>query len=103
MAPGDYTAGTGTVTFAPGDTSETVSVQTNDDALVEGAETFNVNLSSATGNATIADGTGVGTINDNDAGGSSISIDNVIQAEGNSGQTAFVFTVSLERALGERR
>ena len=96
VAPGDYTAGTGTVTFAPGDTSETVSVQTNDDALAEGAETFNVNLSNATGNATIADGTGVGTINDNDAGGSSISIDNVTQAEGNSGQTAFQFTVSLD-------
>ena len=46
-APGDYTAGTGTVTFAPGDTSETVSVQTNDDALVEGTETFDVNLSNA--------------------------------------------------------
>ena len=27
-APGDYTAATGTVTFAPGDTSETVVVQT---------------------------------------------------------------------------
>ena len=66
VAPGDYTAGTGTVTFAPGDTSETVSVQTNDDALVEGTETFDVNLSNATGNAAIADGLGVGTINDND-------------------------------------
>ncbi len=31
VAPGDYTAATGTVTFAPGDTSETVTVQTNDD------------------------------------------------------------------------
>ena len=66
VAPGDYTAATGTVTFAPGDTSETVSVQTNDDALVEGTETFDVNLSGATGNAAIADGLGVGTINDND-------------------------------------
>jgi len=66
MAPGDYTSATGTVTFAPGDTSETVTVQTNDDNLVEGTEAFNVNLSNATGNASIADGTGVGTINDND-------------------------------------
>jgi hypothetical protein len=66
VAPGDYTSGTGTVTFAPGDTSEPVTVATIDDALVEGAETFNVNLSNVTGNATIADATGVGTINDND-------------------------------------
>jgi archaellum component FlaG (FlaF/FlaG flagellin family) len=66
IAPGDYAAGTGTVTFAAGDTSEPVTVQTADDALVEGTETFNVNLSNVTGNASIADGTGVGTINDND-------------------------------------
>jgi hypothetical protein len=65
-APGDYTAATGTVTFAPGDVSETVTVNTIDDAVVEGTETFDVNLSNATGNASIADGTGVGTINDND-------------------------------------
>jgi hypothetical protein len=44
-----------------------VTVNTIDDNLVEGTETFNVNLSNVTGNATIADGTGVGTINDNDA------------------------------------
>jgi len=65
-APGDYTANSGTVTFAPGDTSETVTVNTVDDAIPEATETFDVNLSNPTGNATIADGTGVGTINDND-------------------------------------
>ena len=55
------------MTFAPNDVSETVVVQTNDDAADEpDGETFNVTLSNATGNATIADGTGVGTINDND-------------------------------------
>jgi hypothetical protein len=62
FAPGDYTAATGTVTFAPGDTSEPVTVQTIDDTLVEGDETFNVNLSNPTGNAAILDGMGVGTI-----------------------------------------
>jgi K319L-like, PKD domain/Calx-beta domain len=66
VAPGDYTAATGTVTFAPGDVSETVTVNTIDDNDVEGTETFDVNLSNPTGNASIADGTGVGTINDND-------------------------------------
>jgi len=69
MAPGDYTPATGTVTFVPGDTSETVTVQTIDDALFEGGagtfETFNVNLSNPI-NATIADGLGVGSIEDND-------------------------------------
>jgi hypothetical protein len=65
-AGSDYTAASGTVTFAPGITSQTVTVNTIDDNLVEGTETFNVNLSNPTGNATIADGTGVGTIIDND-------------------------------------
>ena len=33
-APGDYTSNTGTVTFAPGDRSETVTVQVNGDTAV---------------------------------------------------------------------
>jgi len=90
VAPGDYTAATGTVTFAPGDTSETVTVQTIDDADVEAQETFNVNLSNAT-NATIADGLGVGTINDNDQ--PQISIDDQTVTEGGSAS----FNVTLDR------
>jgi Calx-beta domain/K319L-like, PKD domain len=67
VAPGDYTPTSGTLTFAPGDTSETVTVETIDDNLVEGDETFDVNLSNATNGAVIADGTGVGTILTNQA------------------------------------
>ena len=62
-APGDYTAASGTLTFAPGVLTQPVSVSTNTDNLVEGTETFAVNLSNAT-NATIADAIGVGTILD---------------------------------------
>jgi hypothetical protein len=62
VAPGDYTAASGTLTFAPGVTSQPVTVSTNSDTLVEGTEQFFVNLSNATGNVVIADGTGVGTI-----------------------------------------
>jgi fibronectin-binding autotransporter adhesin len=65
MAPGDYTAATGTVTFAPGVTSQTVTVQTIDDTLTEETETFTVNLSNPT-NGTIAVGTATGTILDNE-------------------------------------
>ena len=86
-APGDYTSATGTVTFAPGDTSKTVTVQVNGDTAVEPNETFNVNLSNATGNATILDGTGVGTITNDDVAAPKISINDVTKAEGNSGQT----------------
>jgi hypothetical protein len=63
-APGDYASATGTVTFAPGDTSEPVTVLVNGDTDVELNETFFVNLSNATGNATIADAQGVGRILD---------------------------------------
>ena len=62
----DYTAAAaGTLTFAPGETTKTVTVAVNGDTLDEADETFTVNLSAAT-NATIADGQGVGTITDDD-------------------------------------
>ena len=66
LAGSDYTAASGTLTFAPGETTRTILVQTLDDAAGEPTETFTVNLSNPVG-ATIADGQGVGTILDNDA------------------------------------
>ena len=99
-ASGDYAATGGTLTFAPGETAKTVIVQVNADTSVEPNETFNVNLANATGNATIADAQGVGTIVNDDqvviVPPSRISINDVTTAEGNAGQTAFGFTVSLD-------
>lgn len=66
LAPGDYTAASGTVTFAPADTTKTVSVATIDDSSIESAETVMLNLSAASGAALISDPQGIGTINDND-------------------------------------
>jgi hypothetical protein len=95
MAPGDYTSATGSVTFAPGDVSETVTVQTNTDALVEGDETFNVNLSTPTGNAAILDGIGLGTIVDVPVEPvRHIMIGDATATEGD----AAMFTVSLDAA-----
>jgi glucose/arabinose dehydrogenase len=65
LAGSDYAAITGTVTFSPGETSKTILVQTVDDALSEGAETFVVNLSNPVG-ATLADAQGAGTIFDDE-------------------------------------
>jgi hypothetical protein len=56
----------GTVVFAPGETSKTVLISTLDDTVVDPALTFTVNLSSPS-NATIAQGQGTGTILDGDA------------------------------------
>lgn len=60
-ANNDYQAATGTVTFSPGQISKTINVVVVGDNTLEPDETFTVNLSSPT-NATLADGTGVGTI-----------------------------------------
>ena len=46
-----------------------MTVQVKGDTDVEPNETFKVNLSDATGNATIVDGQGVGTITNDDAVG----------------------------------
>ena len=57
----DYTRTSGTLTFAAGDTEETVSVPVLADAHDEGAETMTLTLTNPVG-ARIADGTATGTI-----------------------------------------
>jgi hypothetical protein len=62
----DYTAvALTTLTFLPGQTSKTVTVQAKGDLVKEANETFFVNLSAAV-NATIADAQGLGTIINDD-------------------------------------
>ena len=61
----DYTAASGTLTFAPGDTEKTVEVAVLNDAHDEGEETMTLTLSSAVG-ARIEDGTATGTIENTD-------------------------------------
>lgn len=65
-APNDYTAVPSTVlTFAPGETSQQVSVAIHDDALAEGPEDFLIVLSNPV-NATLATTTAKVTITDNE-------------------------------------
>jgi hypothetical protein len=96
VAPGDYTTTTGTLTFAPGTTTQSITVPVVGDAIFEGNETFQVTLSGATV-ATINDGTGVGTITDDDATPGLI-ISEVTVTEGDAGSTNAVFTVTLTGA-----
>jgi VCBS repeat-containing protein len=63
-AEGDYVPTEGTLTFARGQTAETVTVLVNANPTPEPDKTFFVNLSGAV-RASIADGQGVGTIQDN--------------------------------------
>ena len=61
----DYTAASGTLVFAPGETSKTVAVPVLDDAIDEGEETFTLALSDPSG-AALADAEAVGTITNSD-------------------------------------
>ena len=65
-AGSDYTATSGTLTFAAGETAKTVPVPVLDDDHDEGSETLTLTLSNPSG-AYLADGTATGTITNTDA------------------------------------
>ncbi|GEP54509.1 Calx-beta domain-containing protein [Reyranella soli] len=97
-AGSDYTAATGTVTFAAGETSKVINVQVAGDTAVEANETLTLTLSSPSG-ATIADGTAIGTItNDDTAPLPTLAVADATVSEGNSGAKDLAFTVSLSAA-----
>ena len=98
QAGSDYTAvGPITLTFAPGDTSQTVAIPVLGDILDEPDETFTVTLSGAS-NATIETAQAVGTILDDDDPLPALGIGDVKILEGDSGTVDAVFTVSLSAA-----
>ncbi|MFQ5629655.1 MAG: Calx-beta domain-containing protein [bacterium] len=98
IAGDDYTAGSGTLSFSSGTTSQTVTVSVTDDALDEDDEIFTVELSNPT-NATLSDSLGVATITDNDSS-PALAIDNVSLVEPDSNTATMIFTVSLSAASG---
>ena len=96
----DYTAITGgSLTFAAGTTSQTFDVSVTGDTDDEANETVVVTLSNASG-ATIATGTGTGTIANDD--GSLLSIDSPSITEGDSGSKNLTFTVTLSPAKSQQ-
>jgi hypothetical protein len=96
LSGSDYTATTGTLTFTPGQTSQTVNVPVLGDGDDEPDETFSLVLSNAS-NADLIDAQGVGTILDDD-GLSSLTIGDVDVTEGNTGNVTAEFSVSLSPA-----
>ena len=93
----DYTAASGPLVFAPGQTSKTITVGVNSDGnrLPGPDKTFLVNLSTSNSCAVISKGVGVGTIVDNEP---RISI---ADAYNYYGETSFTFTVSLSAAYDQ--
>lgn len=66
VAGSDYATTTGTLTFAPGESQQTVLVEVMDNSAAELNEAFAVALSNPSAGATIADGVGTATIFDDD-------------------------------------
>ena len=97
--PGDVLDASGQLTFAPGDTSETITVSVVGDLTDEPDEMFSLTLASPQ-NASILTGTAVGTILDDDDP-PSVSIGNVSVTEGDAGATVATLTVSLSGASGK--
>jgi uncharacterized repeat protein (TIGR01451 family) len=99
-AGSDYAATAGSLTFPAGSAaSQPVNVTVFGDTALEASETVLLNLSAPV-NGTIGTGTGTGTITNDDAR-PSLSINDVERPEGNSGTTAFDFTVTLSGPSAE--
>ena len=99
LADIDYVTTSGTLTFAPGITSQSITVPVIGDTLDEANETFVVGLSAPT-NATLGTPSqGTGTITDNDAT-PSLSINDLTVNEGNTGGVLATFTVTLSAVSG---
>jgi Calx-beta domain/PKD domain/RTX calcium-binding nonapeptide repeat (4 copies) len=94
VAGSDYNPTSGTLMFAPGETTKTVSVSIYGDLIVEPDETFTLNLSDPV-NATLDHATGTGTILNDDLPW--LSIGSITQYEGGSGNTTFTFTATLDQ------
>ena len=92
----DYNSDSGSLLFTPGQTSKTVTILVNGDTQVEPDETFTIELSELSNNSrdiSISDGSGLGTITNDDQ--ANVNISSVSEVETDSGQTGFVFTVTL--------
>ena len=97
-AGGDYVASSGSLSFAPGVTVQTITVLITGDVVAEPNEAFGVTLRNAV-NATIAKSQGTGTIINDDS--VTMSISDVTVTEGNNGTVNAVFTVSLSAASSQ--
>ncbi len=94
----DYQSAAGSVVFAPGETTHTVTVPVIGDLLDEPDETFTVELTSAdAGN--LADDQGLGTILDDDPP-PAVSVTGVTVTEGDSGTVDAIFALTLSAASG---
>ncbi len=92
-APSDYASASGTLTFAPGETSKSVAVTVNGDATFEPDETFLVRLSGPS-NASIGTNDGTGTITNDDPEPPRVAVTALSPSSLGQGATAVSVTVT---------
>ena len=92
-SPEDFQHVSVELTFTPGETTKLVTVPINGDVIFEANERFTLELLSVVG-AALVDGVGAGIIN-NDDPAPTLSVNDVMVTEGDSGTTEAVFTVTL--------
>ncbi len=91
----DYKGSTGELTFAPGVTSQTITIPILNDSIAEQEKQFTVVLSGASANTGIARGTGTATLADDDG----LRIADLSVAEGSNNKFNTVFmSVTLPQA-----
>jgi len=97
-APSDYVSTSGTLTFNNGETSKQITIPIADDSTPEGTENFKISLTNPSGGAVLGSfASATLSIQDNEL--PTLSISDVSQAEGNSGTTAFTFTVTSSNSI----
>ena len=96
----DYTASSGKLTFAPGETEHTVPVAVLDDADAEGPETLTLALSNASG-ASLKDESATGTIWDDEppADGDPLTAELRDLPASHDGSTAFTFDLRFSEEV----
>ncbi len=93
VADSDYQANAGTLSFPPGVTTRDIAIVVNGDLKLETNESMSVTLS-APGGATIADGSGQGTITNDDSATLAISDASVVEGNGAAVNASFIVTLS---------
>jgi len=100
-SPEDYMATSGMLTFSPGTTTQTITVQVNGDTKVEDDEAFGVWIENPTNASflSVLDQLGTGIIENDDL--PILSITGVRAIEGDNGTKDFNFTVTLSESSSQ--
>ncbi|NOT32646.1 MAG: T9SS type A sorting domain-containing protein [Candidatus Eisenbacteria bacterium] len=99
VSDNDYVAVTDSITILPGNSSGPITLNANGDTRFENGETFVLTLTSATHATLGATVAAAGSLTNDDAP-PSLTIDDLVQAEGDADSAAFTFTLSLSTASG---